>query len=119
MIAAAGILFLAAPDDSVLLLRRTEAGDAPGSWSFPGGKLEDDETAAEAARREAIEEVGDHPNGELTLWTRRIKDGVDFTTFLQRVPQRFTPILSEEHDAFVWLQLTELQTAISGENVEA
>ena len=37
------------PTGAVLLLRRTEAGDAEGAWAFPGGKLEEGETTAEAA----------------------------------------------------------------------
>jgi hypothetical protein len=42
------------------------------------------------------------------LWTRRVKDGVDFTTFCMKVPERFEPTLNSEHDDWVWLTLEEL-----------
>lgn len=40
-----------------LLVRRGQPPD-PGSWGFPGGKIEPGETAAEAAVRELAEETG-------------------------------------------------------------
>jgi len=107
VITAAGIMFVD-PTGAVLLLRRTEAGDAEGAWAFPGGKLEEGETTAEAARRECVEELGSCPEGELSEWTHRIRDSVDYTTFIQRVPERFSPTLNEEHDAFEWANVEEL-----------
>ncbi|MHC5542036.1 NUDIX hydrolase, partial [Singulisphaera rosea] len=41
-IKAAGIMFIAG--NEVLLLKRSDPGDMPGTWAFPGGKLEDGET---------------------------------------------------------------------------
>jgi len=38
-----------------LLIRNT---DGPGHWTFPGGKIARSEKPVEAARREALEEVG-------------------------------------------------------------
>jgi 8-oxo-dGTP pyrophosphatase MutT (NUDIX family) len=106
---AAGIMFVA-PDGAVLLLRRAHGtGDHAGAWSFPGGHIEGTETPVEAARREAIEEVGEHPDGDLIPWTRRVKDGCDFTTFMQKVPERFEPRLNEEHDAFIWVLPKDLR----------
>lgn len=99
------------PTGAVLLLRRTSAGDHEGEWSFPGGKLEEGEDAETAARREAVEELGgDHPKGDLRLWTRRIRNGVDFTTFIQRC-ERFEPVLNEEHDEFGWFPVDALLEA--------
>lgn len=95
---AAGILFLTR-DGRVLLCRRVDDGHF---WSFPGGGIEAGETSEVAARREAQEEAG-IAAAELTPWTRRVKDGVDFTTFLARVPDSFTPTLNHEHDQFQWL----------------
>jgi 8-oxo-dGTP pyrophosphatase MutT (NUDIX family) len=100
---AAGVMFVA-PDGAVLMLRRSaNASDHLGEWAFPGGGVEGDETVEDAARREAIEEVGTHYYGDLEPWTRRVRDGVDFTLFRQHVPERFDPVLNEEHDAFQWV----------------
>jgi 8-oxo-dGTP diphosphatase len=53
---AAGILRDA--DDRVLITERL--GDSPfaGLWEFPGGKIDDGETAPDALRRELDEELG-------------------------------------------------------------
>ena len=101
MIAAAGVLFRA-PDGRVLLLRRAGDGDHAGEWALPGGGIEAGETPEEAAEREVREEIGAAPHGALRLWTRRIKDGVDFTTFAADVAAPFDPSLNDEHDGAVW-----------------
>lgn len=44
-------------DDAVLLVERGK-GAARGTWSLPGGHIEPGERAAEAARREVLEETG-------------------------------------------------------------
>lgn len=70
-IRAAGVLFVT-PDDKILLLRRSAAeADAAGLWSIPGGKIEADETPAQAAAREVKEETGRRVDPEaLVEWTR-------------------------------------------------
>jgi A/G-specific adenine glycosylase len=42
----------------VLIAQRPPEGLLGGLWEFPGGKVEDGESPAEAARREVLEEVG-------------------------------------------------------------
>lgn len=49
---------LRAPDGSVLLAERKAGKDAAGFWELPGGQVEPGETAAQAAARELLEEVG-------------------------------------------------------------
>jgi 8-oxo-dGTP pyrophosphatase MutT (NUDIX family) len=106
MIRAAGILFVT-PNDQVLLMHRVakaqQDGDIPGVWAFPGGGLEAEESAEDAARREIQEETGVTYEGPLKLWTRRIRDEVDFTTFLARVDEPFVPTMNDEHDAYQWV----------------
>ena len=58
---AAGLILLYPLNDNPHMLLTVRAGELaqhPGQVSFPGGKIEDDETIREAALREASEEVG-------------------------------------------------------------
>lgn len=99
---AAGVMFMT-PEKDVLFLKRGKGGDHPGEWCFPGGGREDDETAEETAEREAVEEIGFCPKGTRTVLTRSVAGGnVDYTTFIQRVNDRFDPKLNGEHTAFRW-----------------
>ena len=45
-------------NNRLLICQRSEAGEYPGKWEFPGGKLEAGEQAAAALRRELEEELG-------------------------------------------------------------
>jgi len=123
MIRAAGIMFVT-DEGETLLLKRGPGGDWPGAWCFPGGHQEDDETTEQAAKRECVEELGFLPEGERYIWTRRISDNqapipseninpvppigdpVDYTTFIQRVGERFDPRLNGEHTAFAWCKIS-------------
>lgn len=115
MIAAAGILFMA-KDGRVLLVQRSAEGDHAGEWAIPGGKVEPGETAAQAAIREAHEEVGIDPAAidadTMRQWTRRQADGVDWTTFLVPVPEPFEPRLNGEHTAAEWVHPSEVPSPI-------
>lgn len=129
---AAGILFLA-PDNTALFLKRGNGGDHPNEFCFPGGTQEEGETALQCAEREAIEELGFLPEGTRTEWTRRIKadwpinpvtplqevvptdapppqpaappEEVDFTTYLQRVKEKFEPKTNGEHTGWGWFSI--------------
>ena len=98
-VAAAGILFRDAAG-RVLLCRRVDAGHY---WSLPGGAVEEGETAEMAARREAQEETGYSHAGPVRALTRRVLDGVDFTTFTADVAEAFEPTLNDEHDLWQWI----------------
>lgn len=72
MINAAGILLLSKAGRA-LFLKRGDGGDCPGTWCFPGGRLEGDESAVDAAVRETLEETGNTAKVDkkkLLLWTR-------------------------------------------------
>lgn len=49
---------LRAPDGRVLLAERKAGKDAAGFWELPGGKVDPGESAAQAAARELLEELG-------------------------------------------------------------
>lgn len=46
------------PQGEVLLLKRPDDAHCGGLWSFPGGKVEEDEMPLQAAARELLEEAG-------------------------------------------------------------
>lgn len=123
---AAGILFVTL-EGKALFLKRGPGGDAPGCWSFSGGTTEDDETPEQTAKREAKEELGSLPAGDMVLHCRTIlpvpstigqpvavdaapvvgADMVDFTTFVQKVAEEFIPKLNGEHVGWCWAPITE------------
>jgi 8-oxo-dGTP pyrophosphatase MutT (NUDIX family) len=104
-IATAGIL-LRAPSGRVLLLRRTGEGDHEGEWAIPGGKLKQGENAREAAVRELFEETGYRTHAG-KFHARRVRDGIDYTTFLVDTEDEIVPALNHEHDAFLWVDPQE------------
>jgi 8-oxo-dGTP pyrophosphatase MutT (NUDIX family) len=97
-------MLIRSPQGRVLLLRRASTEDHEGEWSIPGGKLKPGEDCATAAVRETLEETGWHAGSAGSLHCRRIKDGVDYTTFLRNVDHEFSPPhLNHEHDAWAWV----------------
>lgn len=98
---AAGIMFVS-PAGRVLLLRR-QGQDHAGEWAFPGGAAEETETPEETACRECVEEIGFLPDGVRIEHARRVKDDVDFVTFMQRVETEFVPKLNSEHSCYAWV----------------
>jgi 8-oxo-dGTP pyrophosphatase MutT (NUDIX family) len=108
---AAGIMFVSR-DDKILLLRRSSAGDHAGEWNLPGGKLEDGESALDAAAREAEEETGREVDPTtLSEWTRQVRDGVDYIVFLCRVDEPFQVKIDGESDGYVWIERKSLNRA--------
>lgn len=100
---AAGILYRAG-DSVLLLLRSGNTRDFPLHWCFPGGGIEEGETAEQAAIRESQEEIGRAPSGPL-----HVLDYADgFTTFGFSAPEIFAPALNEEHLGYVWAPLGAL-----------
>ena len=67
---AAGILFISPQGNGLFLRRGANAPDYPGYWDLPGGGQENDETSQETALREAAEEIGDVPKGDIVFHTR-------------------------------------------------
>jgi 8-oxo-dGTP diphosphatase len=104
-------------DGQILLLKKSAATDHPGSWTFPGGTLHDDESPSEAALRELEEETG--LNGEI------VRAGPSYTSEEHRI----YPFLirahgelerSHEHSDHAWIDpgdLDQYDTLGSGESI--
>jgi len=98
MTIAAGILFRS-PNGRVLFCRRTDGG----GWAFPGGQKKDHESLEQCAVRECMEETGYRAGHAGKLLCRRVRDGVDFSTFVYDCDDEFVPKYNHEHDAHVWV----------------
>ena len=106
---AAGCMVQRASDGKVLFLRRSKKETSKhGMYEFPGGKLEEGETAKEAALIETKEEAG----LDVKI-IRQLNSHVDHTMkkvyhcFLA-VPKRGAQVnLSEEHDDYKWCSLNK------------
>lgn len=92
----------------VLLLRRAPDAIRSGSWEGVHGKIEPGETPVEAARREMQEETGLMPTAwynlsRVEMFYRADLDEVALIpVFVAFVAADSDPILSAEHDTWVW-----------------
>ena len=109
---AAGILIIF--QNEMLFLKRDGESDHGGEWCIPGGKIEDGETAIEAAMRETFEEAGIAvPVEALVEWTRTLNDEVDFTTYIASVSEKPEVVLDEtESSKYEWLPLDNLPSPL-------
>jgi ADP-ribose pyrophosphatase YjhB (NUDIX family) len=66
-------------NDKILLCKRNNQGSFPGMWSIPAGKLEENESTKEGAKREFFEEtainINDVPLKFIGLVPRHTRDG--------------------------------------------
>jgi 8-oxo-dGTP pyrophosphatase MutT (NUDIX family) len=93
---AAGVI-ARSPFGRILMCKRTDGE----GWAFPGGHMKDGEDEAKCAIREFWEETG-YRLGRVQPHMRRVKSGVDFTTFITDVEDEFIPKLNHEHSAWGW-----------------
>lgn len=96
--------------DQFLVCRRRTEKAAGGRWEFPGGKIEDGESAADALRREISEElaVGISVLGELTIDETLVGDLLIRLTCLRAELEGPRPIGSTDHDCLAWVALDGL-----------
>ena len=114
--------------DKVLLCKRNNLGSFPGMWSIPGGKLEENETTQEGAKREFFEETAvDIDDKEITfvgVIPRHTRDGKKIKglmyVYLLEVESPIYPDLEnaldgEEHTECGYFSLDEISEEKSGE----
>ena len=85
-------------NDKILWMRRTKDN----SWGFPGGHVEEGESAIEGAIRESREETKHVPATGLQLIYEEGK-----VRLFGCNDGEFAPELNDEHDAFVWATLED------------
>lgn len=102
MSVGAGILFVAESTGRVLLALRSREVTFPGTWCVVGGMVERRETPAEAAIREAEEEVG--YSGPIDLYRGLVFKSPTFTyhNFVGFVPAQFRTVLNDESMEAGW-----------------
>ena len=114
--------------DKVLLCKRNNLGSFPGMWSIPGGKLEENETPMEGAKREFLEETDVNINDkEITfigLIPRHTRDGKKVKGLMyvylleveeQIIPDLLNAIDGEEHTDSGYFTLDEINPETSGD----
>ena len=115
-------------NNKLLLCKRNNMGSFPGMWSIPGGKLEDNETTGEGARREFLEEtdvdISDMELRFIGLIPRHTRDGKKVKglmyVYLLEVDEPIIPDLEnaidgEEHTDCGYFTIDEIKPETSGE----
>ena len=89
--------------------RRAEGKSFEGYWEFPGGKLEEGESGAQALKRELQEELGLDlevgPAIHKLAWTN--KSG-SFELEAYHLKHDMAGIQLKDHDAWQWFELEDL-----------
>jgi bis(5'-nucleosidyl)-tetraphosphatase len=119
---SAGIITYIKKDDEILYLLLHYLS---GHWDFPKGKLEDNETAAQAAYRELQEETG-----LIADLIPGFEQSLDYTfqenntlikkkvTFFVGKTHHQKVILSREHIDYKWLDYQKAYTALTYKNAK-
>jgi len=114
--------------DKILLCKRNNEGSFPGMWSIPGGKLEENETTQEGAKREFLEEtdvdISDMDLQFIGLIPRHTRDGKKIKglmyVYLLEVENEIEPDLENaidgnEHTEWDYFPLIAIKPETSGE----
>ena len=113
--------------DKILLCKRNATGSFPGMWSLPGGKVEQNETTMDAAKREFFEETAiDIDSEELSFigvlprYTRDGKKvkGLMYVYLLETdeeiIPDLENAIDGEEHTECGYFTHSEIKPELTG-----
>jgi ADP-ribose pyrophosphatase YjhB (NUDIX family) len=114
--------------NKILLCKRNNQGSYPGMWSIPAGKLEENETTQEGAKREFFEEtninIDDYELNFVGLIPRHSRDGKKVKglmyAYLINVqtplyPDLINAIDGKEHTDCGYFTLEEIEPETSGE----
>jgi len=93
--------------EKVLLGKRAE-GIEVGKWNIFGGKVDEDETFEQAAKREVFEETGIEP-AELEFLFKNVSEGW-LSTYFQAIIHHHIPSKITEHTEVNWFSWQEIQS---------
>jgi len=88
---------IAHKDGDVLFAQRSETCSSPGTWNFPGGKIDPGETPEQALVREVREEIGAEIYENELRYVTTIGNNIYFD--IPRIPEHH---LTEETSAFCY-----------------
>ena len=115
MVGAAVVDSLDAPA-RLLVARRTAPPLFAGMWEFPGGKVEEGESAEAALHRELAEELGvtvrlgpELESGEAEGWP--LNERAAMRVWLAELAEG-TPRALEDHDELLWVSLVDDEEAL-------
>ena len=99
-------------ENRYLLCKRSAGATYPGMWSVPGGQIESNEEAEEAAVRETLEETQIPIQVEDTAYIATLSgsahDGGNFHLYMTEIEYEQRPILDSEHVASGWFMLNSM-----------
>ncbi|WP_394552170.1 NUDIX domain-containing protein [Agromyces sp. MMS24-JH15] len=106
---AAGLLAIS-PDREILLQHRAEWSHFGGTWGIPGGARHEDESAIEAAVREAEEEAGVPADALAVRFSTVLDLGYwSYTTVVADATRRFEPVIADaESIELRWIPFEEV-----------
>lgn len=100
------------PDGRFLLAQRPQGKAYAGYWEFPGGKVEPDETPAQALKRELHEELGIEVTAAHPWLTREYDyEHADVRLDFFRVRGWRGELQGREQQAFVWQRIEAIDVA--------
>jgi 8-oxo-dGTP pyrophosphatase MutT (NUDIX family) len=109
---AAGVVFVTADGGSALVMLQLRSGYSHegGTWSCPGGALDEGEAPFVGALREASEEVGQAPEPHRLVGEHVFAPSYEwsYTTVVVEVPHRFGIPLNFETEAVDWVHPDEV-----------
>jgi ADP-ribose pyrophosphatase YjhB (NUDIX family) len=108
VIRASGCIILSLDSGRICLQLRSENAKYGGTWSFWGGKQEQNEKPVETLLRELKEEIGLIPDIEkvypLHRYVSRDKN-FEYNAFVVTVYEEFIPNLNHESNGYAWVNI--------------
>lgn len=101
-----------------VLLLLAAKGFHDAHWDLPGGRIEDNQTAEEALRREIEEETGITTVDDIAFYSACISNfeltfddigtvGLVLMAYVVRVPENSVVTISDEHTDYEWVSMAE------------